>query len=140
VQQVQEPKRAVEGKILLVDEDAGDLNIYRSALEGQGFEVFSCTSYDAGVQCLEMESFNFVLVSQGSHAFEGRMVLDRALQFDRRRAVLVVARYVHMPCYLEAMQMGAADYLEKPIPLAALLRLVQIHARNDRARLHGVAA
>ena len=139
MQQLRETKRSVKGKILLVDEDAGDLKFYRSALEGQGFEVFAYTSYEAGVQCLEMESFDFVLVSQGSHAFEGRKVLDRALQLDRRPAVLVVARYVHMPSYLEAMQMGAVDYLEKPVPLGALLRLVQTYVWNDRARLQGAA-
>jgi DNA-binding NtrC family response regulator len=124
VQKSREPKRPVEGKILLVDEDAGDLKFYRSVLEGQGFEVSSCTSYEAGVQCLEQETFDFVLVSQGSPAFEGRTVLERALQVDRRRAVLVVARCVHMPCYLEAMQIGAVDYLEKPVPPLALLRFV----------------
>ena len=124
---------------MLVDEDAGDLKFYHAALEAQGFEGFSCTSYEAGVQCLDKESFDFVLVSQGSPAFEGRRVLERALQSDRRPAVLVVARYVHMPCYLEAMQMGAVDYLEKPVPLGALLRLVQTYVWNDRARLQGAA-
>jgi FixJ family two-component response regulator len=37
------------------------------------------------------------------------------LQMDRHRAVLVVTRCVDMSCYLEAMQMGAVDYLEKPL-------------------------
>jgi len=107
-------------KVLVVDEEAGDLKILRLTLEGQGFEVFTCTSYEAGILCLDAEPFDFVVVSQGTQAFEGRTVLDRAMQLDRRRPVLVLTRCMNMPCYLEAMQMGAIDYLEKPVPPADL--------------------
>lgn len=133
-------RRLGKGKVLLVDEDTGDLKLYLLILEGQGFELFTCTSYEAGVQCLETEPFDFVLVSQGSQAFEGRRVLDRAIQLDRRRAVLVVTRCIDMGCYLEAMQMGAADYVEKPVPPAELLRFVQAHIQVDRLSMQGSAA
>jgi len=127
-------------KLLLVDEEAGDLRILRLILEGQGFEVFTCASFEAGILCLEAEPFDFVVVSQGSHAFEGRTVLDRAMQLDRRRPVLVLTRCIDMPCYLEAMQMGAIDYLEKPVPPADLLRFVRAHVQYDRLKMQGSAA
>jgi DNA-binding NtrC family response regulator len=127
-------------KVLLVDEEAGDLRILRLILEGQGFEVSTCTTFEAGVQCLETETFDFVVVSQGSQAFEGRRVLDRAMQLDRRRPVLVVTRCIDMPCYLEAMQMGAIDYLEKPVPPADLLRFVRAHAEYDRLKMQQTSA
>ena len=127
-------------KILLVDEDAGDLRILRLILEGQGFEVLTCTTYAAGIRSLEAEAFDFVVVSQGTQAFEGRGLLDRATQLDRHRPVLVVTRCIDMPCYLEAMQMGAVDYLEKPVPPADLLRFVRGHVQYDRLRMQGTAA
>jgi two-component system phosphoglycerate transport system response regulator PgtA len=133
-------RRLGKGKVLLVDEDTGDLKLYLLILEGQGFEVFTCASYEAAIQCLETEPFDFVLVSQGSQAFEGRRVLDRAIQLDRHRAVLVVTRSIDMGCYLEAMQMGAADYVEKPVPPAELLRFVQAHIQVDRLSMQGSAA
>jgi two-component system KDP operon response regulator KdpE len=101
-------------KVLVVDDEVGDLRILRLTLESQGYEVFTCTTYEAGIQCLEAEAFDFVVVSQGSQAFEGRSVLDHAMQMDRHRPVLVLTRCIDMHCYLEAMQMGAIDYLEKP--------------------------
>jgi DNA-binding NtrC family response regulator len=127
-------------RVLLVDEEAGDLRIFRLILEGQGFEVFTCTTFEAGIQCLEQESFDFVVVSQGSQAFEGRQVLDRAMQLNRHLPVLVVTRCMDMPCYLEAMQMGAIDYLEKPVRPAELLRFVRAHVQHGRSRLQGSAA
>jgi DNA-binding response OmpR family regulator len=127
-------------KVLLIDEDAGDLRTLRLILEGQGFEVFTCTTYEAGVQYLEKEPFDFVVVSQGTRAFEGRRVLDRAQQLDRRRPVLVVTRCIDMHCYLEAMQMGAIDYMEKPVPPADLLRFVRAHVQYDRLKMQGGTA
>jgi DNA-binding response OmpR family regulator len=126
-------------KVLLVDEEAGDLKILRLTLEGQGFEVFACTSFEAGMRCLDAETFDFVVVSQGTQAFEGRDVVDRALQLNRHRPVLVLTRCVSMRCYLEAMQMGAIDYLEKPIPPLDLLRFVQAHTSCAELLFRGTA-
>jgi DNA-binding response OmpR family regulator len=117
-------------KVLVVDEEASDLRILRLTLEGQGYEVFTCTTYEAGIQCLETETFDFVVVSQGSLAFEGRKVLDYAMQLDRFRPVLVLTRCIDMHCYLEAMQMGAIDYLEKPVPPGDLVRFVRAHVTS----------
>jgi DNA-binding NtrC family response regulator len=125
-------------KLLVVDEEAGDLRTLRLILEGQGFQVLTCTTYEAAIQCLETEPFDFVVVSQGTQAFEGRKVLNRAMELDRHRPVLVVTRSLEMPCYLEAMQMGAIDYLVKPIPPADLLRFVRAHTQHGRQRTMGM--
>ena len=138
--QHQMSKRLVGGQILVVDEDADDLKFYRSILEGLGFTVYSCTSYEAGVECLESKQFDLVLVSQGSPAFEGLTVLRRAVQKERHGTVLVVTRCVHIPCYLEAMQLGAADYLEKPVPPKVLLRFAQTHVQKSKEGPRRIAA
>ncbi len=122
-------------KILLVDEEASDLKFLRIVLEGQGFKVRTCATYEAGIQSLETESFDFVVVNQGTQGFEGRKVLERAMQLDRWRPVLIVTRTIDMPCYLEAMQMGAVDYLEKPLAPAELLRFVKAHVEYGRVEM-----
>lgn len=118
-------------KVLLVDEEVSDLRTLRLTLEGQGFNVSTCATYDAGVQSLEKEPFDFVVVSQGTPAFEGRRVVERATELNRRQPVLVLTRCMDMRCYLEAMQMGAIDYLEKPVPPADLLRFVRAHMQHN---------
>jgi DNA-binding NtrC family response regulator len=131
---------AHRAKVLLVDEEANDLRGLRLILEGQGCEVSTCTTFEAGIQCLETAPFDFVVVSQGTQAFEGRSVLERANQLDRRQPVLVLTRCLDMPCYLEAMQLGAVDYLEKPVPPADLLRFVRTHTPYDRLKMQRSSA
>jgi DNA-binding response OmpR family regulator len=127
-------------KVLLVDEDASDLRYVRIVLEGQGFEVLACNTYEAGLQYLETTPFDFVVVSQGTQAFEGRPVLDRALQLDRHRPVLVITRSIDMCCYLDAMQMGAVDYIEKPVPPDDLVTFVRAHVNCERVNMQESAA
>ncbi len=115
------------GKALLVHEDPEDLHYYCSILEGWGYQVRACHSYEEGVSCLGSEVFDFVMVSQGSRNFEGRCVVERATEINRRLPVLVVARCLDLGCYSEAMQLGAVDYLAKPVTLSEISRVLGNH-------------
>jgi len=115
------------GKALLVAEEPEALHRYCSLLEDWGYLVRGCHSYKEGMSCLGSEVFDFVVVSQGSRNFEGRCVVERATEIDRRLPVLVVARCLDMGCYLEAMQLGAVDYLAEPISVSEIGRVLRNH-------------
>ena len=66
-----------------------------------------------------------VIVAQGSSKFEGHAVLERAVERNRHAPVLVLTRYIEVPCSLEAMQLGAFDYAEKPSPPSEVWKLVE---------------
>ncbi len=123
----------VPRKVLLVDEDVGDLQHYSAMLQQLGYEVRTYSTYTEGAGCLDSESFDLVVVSQGSRDFDWRSVVERAIAIDRRTPVLVVTRAVDMGCYLEAMQLGASDYLEKPVVPSEMARLVETHLRPRKA-------
>ena len=120
-------------RVLLVDEDRGDLDYYHAILQGQGYMLRTCSSYAEGARCLESEAFDLVVVSQGSPAFEGRCVLERAMEIDRGLPVLVLARCLDMGCYLEAMQSGAVDYVAEPLTIAEMVRVIETHVRRHSA-------
>ena len=123
--QTQNKSSMARGNVLVVDEDPADLVYYRTVLQRAGCAVVTCSSYDEALDCLEAEHFDLVVLSQGSPAFEGRLVLEKAIAMDREKQVLVVARALNMSCYLEAMQLGARDYLEEPVPERDLMRAVE---------------
>ncbi|HEV2494904.1 MAG TPA: response regulator [Terriglobia bacterium] len=114
-------------RVLVVDEDSADRDYCRSVLEKQGNEVMTCPSFGDAMKHLLSEKFDFAVIDQGSDRFEWRAVVEHALSPDRRTPVLVLARCHDMARYLEAMQLGAVDYLEKPLTASQLMRLVKTH-------------
>jgi DNA-binding NtrC family response regulator len=58
---------------------------------------------------------------------EGKAVLERAIQIARHLPVLVLASRLHMSCYLDAMQLGAVDYLEKHVHPQDLVWVLETH-------------
>jgi DNA-binding NtrC family response regulator len=119
-------------RVLLIDEDSDDLGSYSAFLCGQGYQVHTISSFAEGAACVEREDFDLVVVSQGSPRFEGRLVLARAITKNRWAPVLVLTRAIDMNCYIEAMQSGALDYMEKPSPPSEIRSLVRKYVRTRR--------
>jgi DNA-binding NtrC family response regulator len=89
---------------------------------------------------LEHEHFDFVIVSQGSPAFETRDLVQLTLARDRHTPVVVLTRCLEMKCYLEAMQLGAADYLEKPLTPTEFERVVKRHSQSRHGEISAGAS
>ena len=120
-------------KILIVDDNLDDLRWLGSILERHGYKVEASCSFEEGAARAGAGHYDFVVASQGGPNFEGQAVVKRATELDRHTPVLVVTRCIEMQCYLEAMQLGALDYLEMPVPADFLLREIEAH-------LHQLAA
>lgn len=120
-------------RTLLVDEDPSDIRYYYGVLRAIGHEVVICQTYAEALALLERETFDMAVVGQGSPAFEGRQVLVRALEINPQTPVLVVARTLDIDCYLEAMEIGAADYLERCAAPRDFMRSVDSHLQLKTA-------
>ena len=120
-------------RILLVDEDARDRDHYRTMLQDSGFEVKAHADFSESARLLETASFDCLVVSQGGPEFKGRMVLEHAVARDRYLPVVILSRYHDVACYLEAMHLGAVDYLEKPLSAIEIVRAVTTHIQPQRA-------
>jgi two-component system C4-dicarboxylate transport response regulator DctD len=130
---VKELPGSLKPRVLLVDEDLDDLWRYSAFLYDQGYQVRAIPSFADGAACVESEDFDLIVVSQGSPSFEGRLVLARAIERNRWARVLVLTRAIEVPCYIEAIQSGALDYMEKPLPPSEIGQLVRRYVRTRSA-------
>jgi DNA-binding response OmpR family regulator len=118
-------------RLLLVNENIEDLLYYTAILQNFGYETRPCPTYAEAIEHFQRESYDLIIISQGSRAFEGRSVLARAVEANQKAPVLVLARPADIDCYIEAMQMGANDYLEEPLSPSEVLEQVERHMRTD---------
>jgi FixJ family two-component response regulator len=51
------------------------------------------------------------------------------MEVDGHTLVLILARCLDIGCYLEAMELGAVEYLQKPVPASFPVRLVETYLR-----------
>lgn len=114
-------------KALIVDDDPADLDYHAQLLQGQGHEVLACRSYSLGAEMAERDEFDFAIIAQGGAAFEGRTVIERLRARHPETPFIVFAHSKQMRYYLESMELGALDYLEKPVHPAEMKRVLRNH-------------
>lgn len=122
-------------RLLLVNRDPRNLAYYQLILQLAGYSVRACDSYGEACAAIASDRFDMAVVDQGGSDFEGKIVLQRAVESDHHAPVLVLARFMDTTCYLEAMQLGAVDYLEEPVNITDLIHAVTTHLRNSREHL-----
>ena len=112
-------------KVLVFDQDVIDLARHSEPFEAHGFEVHKCMSVETAMRCVEREDFDFALVDQGSPGFEGSRVIRHLVRYNLLTPFVVVTRCRDMGCHQRALALGAIDYLEKPISIADLDRIIE---------------
>ena len=118
-------------KVLIFDEDIEDLTLYAEPFEAHGFEVHKCASVQSAMRCVEREEFSLALVDQGSPAFEGRQVIRHLVRYNFPMQLIVLTRCKDMGCLQQALELGAAEYLEKPVSITKIKEIIQNFLGNS---------
>ena len=112
-------------KVLIFDQDVETLARHAEPFEAQGFEVHKCMSIEMAMRCIEREEFDIAVVDQGSSAFEGRRVIRHLVRYNSRVPFIVLTRSLDDQCCQQAFELGATEYLEKPVSTAKVNRIIQ---------------
>lgn len=115
--------------VLVVDDDVKDLDYFTSLLKLNGYAVQGIASHHEAESHMEHGRFDLVILSYGRAVQEARRLLRKTLERERHAPVVVITRCAEIEYYIEAMQLGAADYVEKPLSPVELERLVVKYCR-----------
>ena len=126
---------------ILVIEDNEDLSFTISkVLQKEGYRVFAAKSGEEGLPTLRKELVDLILLDLKLPKMNGLEVLSRAKEIDSDLAVIMMTASTDVKPAIEAMKMGALDYLMKPFELEELKLVVkkalEMHQlKNEVARL-----
>ena len=118
-------------KILIFDEDIETLAWHAEPFEAQGFEVHKCMSIETAMRSIEREEFDLAIVDQGSPAFEGRRVIRHLVRYNFPMPLIVLTRLRDERCRQQALELGATEYLEKPVSAAKINGIIQVFLRKS---------
>ena len=102
-------------KILVIDDEPDIGGLFSKILTGEGYEVFISYNGTDGISKIKKENPDLVFLDLKLPKIDGIEVLRRIRRFDKELLVIVLTGFETVESAVEAMKLGAYDYLSKPV-------------------------
>ena len=122
-------------RVLVVDDEEGIRSFVAESLERDAHEVKQVAEGAAALRALESEAFDVVVTDLKMPGIDGMDILRRVRIQWPECEVIVLTAHGTVGTAVEAMKLGARDYLSKPLGSPAELRLIVHRALEHRALL-----
>ena len=118
--------------ILLVDDDHLVLRGFEEILEREGFDVVSIDNGQEALRHLETATFDLILTDLVMRDVHGLVILRKAQECQPDAVVIVITGFASIGSAIEALRLGAYDYLMKPCDMDTLILKVKEAAAKKR--------
>ncbi|HKY06418.1 MAG TPA: sigma-54 dependent transcriptional regulator, partial [Blastocatellia bacterium] len=112
-------------KVLVVDDEKNQREIYTLVLEDDGYEVTTAQSGEQALKLARENSFDLVLTDYKMGGMDGLTLLGELIRLDPSIIVVMMTAHGSVESVKDALRGGAFDYLEKPVDRDQLLRVVE---------------
>ncbi|MFZ2889273.1 response regulator transcription factor [Sulfuricurvum sp.] len=119
------------GAILLVEDDSGIQKMLSISLEAAGYELIKASSVKSGLVALSQNPISLILLDLGLPDGDGKTFIHEARIFSDIPIIVVSARDIESE-KIEALEMGADDYLTKPFSIGELIARIKALTRRVR--------
>ncbi len=120
-------------RVLVVDDEAAILRFLRPALEANGYQMTSAGSIAEALKRIASESPDVVLLDLGLPDGDGKDVIRRAREWSDLPIIVLSAREREAE-KIEALDLGADDYVNKPFNVGELMARMRTALRHRMQR------
>ncbi len=118
-------------RILVVDDDYASRLMLKKALEHDGYPVTLCSNGTEALELLKNEDYELVLTDLIMEGISGIQLLEKTRDLEKKFATILLTGHASLETAVQAIRLGATDYLLKPINLQEL----QIRVKRALERL-----
>ena len=112
--------------VMLVDDEAIILKTIAIKLKDEGFNVITAASGTKALELLPNQPVHMVITDLMMEGMDGIKVLKNVKKYNQEIAVIILTGYGELSSAIDALRLGAEDYLLKPCDLnELLLRMVK---------------
>src|SRR5262245_58658637 len=115
-------------RILVVDDEAGVREFVAEALEGEGTETLALGSGEAALEELGKRAYSLLFTDLKMPGMNGLELLGRDRELQPELEVIVLIAQGSVDAAVEAMKLGAFDFVQKPVSGLDELRLLAARA------------
>jgi len=106
--------------ILIVDDEKLLLKSLEKALSKDGYRVLTAANGRGALDCFEKNFPDLILLDVRLPDIDGMQVLKRIKEMDSNSAIIVMTAFSGIKGAVEAIRLGAYDYIAKPFDIEAL--------------------
>jgi len=121
-------------KILVIDDEAPILNLMGKSCKMLGHRTVEVLTGREGISALDAEKPDLMIVDLKLTDMDGLEVVRYGKEHHPATKVIMVTGYGSVESAVEAMRLGAFDYLTKPFELTDLQRTVELALQQNRGR------
>jgi DNA-binding response OmpR family regulator len=119
-------------KILVIEDEARILSFLARGLEAEGYRVEGASDGRDGLVRAVQEEWDLVLLDLMLPGLDGLDVLDTLHRRRPQLPVLILSARADLPTKLRGFELGASDYVSKPVALDELLARVRVQLRRSQ--------
>jgi DNA-binding NtrC family response regulator len=119
------PRASHTMKILILDDDKNFARVLMKELEEEGYEVEKCESSPQALEKLEKDEYDILLLDLNLPGLHGLEVLKKIRMLDLPLEVVIMTGHGTVASAVEAMKLGAYDFLTKPFEMDVLKAVVE---------------
>ena len=128
----------IRDKILVVEDDRSISGLLRTILGANGFDVITVENGTEAISMISSHCPNLVVLDLGLPDMDGLDIIRAVRKWTGLPIIVVSARSVERDI-VEALDLGADDYLTKPFNTAELLARIRVALRHARAGISSAA-
>jgi len=117
-------------RVLVIDDEPAILRAAQVAFTANGFEVVVAATGMQGVAKAASASVQLVVVDLGLPDIDGLEVIRRIRAVDRSIPIIVLSAWEQVDTKVQALDLGADDYVEKPFSMPELLARMRVVLRR----------
>ena len=107
--------------ILIIDDDAGVRDVLEAFFSEEGFDVSAVSGGESGLHILKQMEFDIIFVDLVMPGMGGLQVLEELSKMKVEIPCIVMTGFATTETAVDAMKLGAIDYITKPFNLEELL-------------------
>ena len=112
-------------KLLVADDDKNLRKVLQSELSDEGFAVREAENGGETIALLEKEEYDVLLLDLNMPGSNGMDVLKKLKDGDMPIEVIILTAHATVSTAVEAMKIGAYDYLTKPFQMEELVTVIE---------------
>jgi two-component system response regulator PilR (NtrC family) len=114
-----------KGRILIVEDENSMREVLRILLEGESYEVISASDGLKGLSYIDKDIFDLVITDIKMPVADGFEVLKKVKHISPDTIVLMITAFGTTEAAIEAMKLGAYDYINKPFKIDEIRLIVK---------------